>query len=83
MINVNMILSRMLSLTTLLCGSFFDEQDGDFALDLSAIATYKDVSTPGRHPDTDAEDDGINLKAHRSTRQEKKAQWRTLLCGLI
>lgn len=73
----------MLWLTVLLCASFFNEQHGDFALDLSAIAAYKDVSTSIEHPETDAEDDGINFKAHQSTRQEKRPQWKTLLCGLI
>jgi hypothetical protein len=71
------------SLTILLGDSFFNEQKGDFALCLSAIAAYKDVSFQGEYADADAPDDYADLKAHQSIKQEKKPWWKSLLCGLV
>ncbi len=78
-----MILWRTFSLTILLADSFFDEQKGDFALYLSAIAAYKDVSFQGESTGADAQDDYVDLKAHQLSGQEKKPWWKSILCGLV
>ncbi|OAQ99229.1 hypothetical protein LLEC1_01868 [Akanthomyces lecanii] len=67
----------------LMMRSFFDEQNGDFALDMTAIAAYKETSAQRNNADTNAEDDDVNLKSGRFTGQERKAQWKSLFCGLI
>ncbi|EJP66349.1 CIA30 family protein [Beauveria bassiana ARSEF 2860] len=67
----------------LMMRSFFDEQKGDFALYLSAIAAYKDVSAQGNCADADAQDDYVDLKSHQYFKQERKPWWKIILCGFV
>ncbi|KAM4063114.1 complex I intermediate-associated protein 30 (CIA30) domain-containing protein [Hirsutella rhossiliensis] len=74
----------------LMMRSFFGQQEGDFSLELHAIAAWKrrpaasatELSGPAEDTEDDEEED-IKAGAESPPRQARRSRWRSLFCGML